>query len=189
MTPLVNLLHRYKLKHLVVLCAVSVALLFLMVLVLMPRPDSLKHSLLWQNGSGNTPRELSEAYDDAFFSNSTDEELNNSSEEEGDYGENAEEVDEDGDEEEEEGEEEEGDQEDEVMKTSHAAAGLVAGNNRAVCVGSNASLGEVEDLLCMVSAFPVGGGGVTVAVVIDVVVVVVIVAGVVVIVVHLLLPS
>ena len=188
MMPFLNLLHRYKLKHLVVLCAVSVALLFLMVLVLMPRPDSLKHSLLWQNGSGNTPRELSQAYDDAFFFNSTDDELNNSSEEERDYDENAGKVDEDGDEEE--GEEEEGEQEDEameMMKTSHPDASLVAGNSRAVCIGSNASLGEVEDLLCMVSAFPVGGVGVTVAVVIDVVVV--IVAGVVVIVVYLLLPS
>ena len=123
--PVISILRscRPKLKCLLVLIALAVAAVSLFVLVFQPLPVNVHHLLAWENCPNDSGQQ---AVGVALSLNSADD-----------------------------------------AGTTRAAMGLGTstttmnyrnttitwGNSRAVCVGSNASLGEVEDLLCLVRSF------------------------------------
>lgn len=128
--PVISILRscRPKLKCLVVLIALAVAAASLLVLVFQPLPVNVHHLLAWENCPNDSGQQavgvaLSLKSADDAGTTRAATDLGTST----------------------------------TTTNYRNTSGVLStsnwGNSRAVCVGSNASLGEVEDLLCLVSSF------------------------------------
>lgn len=120
---------RLRLKYLLVLTAVSLSLACVFVFVFQPLPVNLHHLFTWENCPDNSRQE-----DVSNMALSLD-----TADERG-IGATAADL---------------GTSSLNYMNDSEFLSTTSWSSSRAVCVGSNASLGEVEDLLCLVSSFAV----------------------------------